>query len=163
MIPNSRKKEIRMNRLEATASWLFTCLGIALAAVSILVVPANAFADPGTVCGADCSAGDATFYGNCCATECADDPDCIAGCCGATCGADQDCYNACVAQAQTPGCAGDACDTPGKKCSLVKPPLCPSTSKWAIYCGSSSPKNRCDGCICDLVPPALVVCGCRLK
>jgi hypothetical protein len=58
-----------MARLEAWAAWLFSCLGIVMVGVSILVVPADAFADAGSACADKCD------------TEC---------------GSDTACYNACI-------------------------------------------------------------------
>src|SRR5438552_1668822 len=125
-----------MNRLETLASWLFTCLGIVLTAVSVLVVPANAFADPGSECAAACSSTDPACFGDCCATLCDGDAMCIAECCANCTDWDVDC----VSQAQTLGCAGDDCDTPLAKCSALARP-CPTKSNWKVNCGSAAPKT----------------------
>jgi hypothetical protein len=93
-----------MARLEALAAWFFSCLGIVLLGVSILVVPANAFADAGSdcinLCTVECGA-DKNCYnscvGGCCATACSGDPVCGEQCCNAACMGDPTCMNACLA------------------------------------------------------------------
>jgi len=46
-----------MNRLETMAAWFFSCLGAVLIAIGILVVPANAFADPAPTASPGAAAG----------------------------------------------------------------------------------------------------------
>jgi hypothetical protein len=96
-----------MSRFVAFLGWFFTCLGITLLGVSILVVPGEAFADPGSDC-----------YGAC--KNASDSGACVAGCCQQLCGSNSnDRYNNCVAEANSllcpnaggcdNGCAGNNC------------------------------------------------------
>ena len=75
-----------MSRLSAVGSWFFTCLGITLLAVSILVVPADVFADAGSDCWTGCNNQTVYPYDTC-----------VAKCCATRCGPDTTCYNNCVA------------------------------------------------------------------
>ncbi len=71
-----------MARLEALVAWVFVSLGIVLLGGSILVVPANAFADAGDDC----------------ATQCGDDPMCTQSCCDKACDFNPACSKQCFAQ-----------------------------------------------------------------
>jgi hypothetical protein len=79
-----------MSRLFAFASWFFTCLGITLLGVSILVVPAEAFADAGSNCYSQCNGLTGSAYDGC-----------IAGCCQSQCGGvtGSACYYNCACEA----------------------------------------------------------------
>lgn len=70
-----------MVRFEAALSWFFTCLGVTLLGVSILAVPAEAFATSGFSCWDFCGA----------------DAGCLTNCCNSQCGPDTECYNYCAA------------------------------------------------------------------
>ncbi len=115
-----------MSRFIAFNSWFFTCLGITLLGVSILVVPADAFADAGSSCYSICNqppynANDAAYNAcvgsMCCPSECggsgnscfnscvgeacqlkyANDPNGLSTCCQTVCGSNtNDCYNNCL-------------------------------------------------------------------
>jgi len=106
-----------MVRLETVASWFFTCLGVTLLGVSILVVPASAFADGG---GGDSSCTDACrlpypdpspeqydCFRVCCGGECGSDSACYTSCCQAACGNDTNCLTACANPAWTKSCPED--------------------------------------------------------
>lgn len=68
-----------MKRVEAAAAWFFTCLGITLLAVGILVIPAEVFADSGDDCVAQCGDDESCML-TCCQTACSGDPACVVTC-----------------------------------------------------------------------------------
>jgi hypothetical protein len=92
-----------MKRLDGLLSWFFTCLGIVLVGVSILVVPQDAFA----AYNGECSGTDDPQ--TCCAIFCAGDSNCIGICCGDACtGKDPSCTADCYAGVVK--CASKTCD-----------------------------------------------------
>lgn len=153
-----------MARLEALAAWFFSCLGIVLLGVSILVVPANAFADAGSdcinLCTVECGA-DKNCYnscvGGCCATACSGDPVCGEQCCNAACMGDPTCLNACLA-AQGGICNGPPVNdcSQGMQCfySVDKQECVGQCNKEVIPCRAckcvpksmDEPKN----CVCKI-------------
>jgi hypothetical protein len=99
-----------MARLEAWAAWFFSCLGTVLLGVSVLVVPADAFADGGSCsyydCYMKCSGNQACI--DTCAVECCADfcegkgEECWGTCCSSACGGSgNSCYDNCVAQGKS--------------------------------------------------------------
>ncbi|MBI2805191.1 MAG: hypothetical protein HYX68_09465 [Planctomycetes bacterium] len=122
-----------MKRLETVTGYFFACLGFVLAGVSILVVPADAFADYTEQCkicqgNPDPEACSIT----CCGTSCGNDGVCWTACCKDACGGDTTCENNCKAAA--PSCkshsvcnSGCGARTPGSCASIVLE-LCSETS-----------------------------------
>src|SRR5262249_9459124 len=158
------RKEFAMCRLNAMASWLFTCLGITLLGVSILVVPADVFADAGDNCYAGCStmypSGGPSYNS------------CVASCCGSNCGSDSTCYNNCVAgdcelqygtdQNGLSGCCTAVCN--GDQlcvdnclsmvfCNGCLPPECNNVSSSFCSVQGDCPSSiaACKGCSCEKV------------
>ena len=114
-----------MARLEAAMAWFFSCLGVVLLGGSILVVPANAFADTGTP---DC------------ATQCGTDTSCMQTCCQNACNGDQTCYNNCMAQ--LPKCSGGSAS-----CSK----LCGVNAIRDGCVGTCDTQARvCYNCVCEI-------------
>ena len=131
-----------MARLEAAMAWFFSSLGVVLLGCSILVVPADAFADTGSP---DC------------ATQCSTDLDpttCMNTCCTNLCNGDQTCYSNCMAQLG--GCPGDSCEN-GSNC-FVQWSSQGSCDNAKTYCNNGG--NNCDKCYCRKIR-GYPQCGCR--
>ncbi len=156
-----------MARLEALAAWFFNCLGIVLLAASILVVPANAFADGGSGCADSCSTdytpGTSDYYtclGQCCSSYCIKDTDylgCDVTCCTDECAGDpypSSCYDACKAQRS---CNELFCNG---GCDLQKPSTCGDRKNDATWCMKT--QTGCDGCVCGEYPAYPKTCTCGL-
>ena len=103
-------------KLNAVGSWFFTCLGITLLGLTILVLPADVLADAGSDCYSGCAGfsgsdftncvnnccqykcgSDTTCFNNCAAEACSLAPSGLAGCCQTLCGTDQNCLAKCNA------------------------------------------------------------------
>lgn len=139
-----------MTKLEAMAAWFFTSLGMVLLATSILLVPANAFADAGSECSSTCSTQcgtDTTCYDTCVAQCCSDDPTC----CSEACGGDQTCYNACITRCPSQdACAlGCSANAGGTGCN----PGCSTTGPACLNCECIVTKRASDGTVTQ--------CSCR--
>src|SRR5437879_678654 len=93
------------DKLQALASWVFVCFGITMIGVSILVVPANAFADEYDPCRDACCEAAKAAGGECDTMKNKSYMDCLGECfdCVNNCGSNEACKAAC-AQQQTPGC-----------------------------------------------------------
>src|SRR5205814_2034988 len=118
---------------------------------SILVVPANAFADAGSDCSASCGADFGCIAG-CCLSACPDDPDCGGNCCAVACNGDQACLDMCMQQ-QVKKCEGDPCEY-GVSC-FTQAGSCDYSNTFCY-----EKKNYCYDCICRLMMSA---CRCRTK
>jgi hypothetical protein len=92
-----------MKRLETVTGYFFSSLAFVLAGISILVVPADAFADYSgecSLCYPDSDPYSCTI--NCCLDFCTEEG-CGSKCCTDGCGSDQTCIDACLA-AQAKAC-----------------------------------------------------------
>lgn len=111
-----------MNRLEFLSAWFFTTLGVALLAVSVLVVPEKAFADANSDCSAACCTG--CFGSGSCDTMSSCWMSCQGSCtgCEAGCGSNTACQALCLTTARAGQCptnsCGTACENPGGKCVI---------------------------------------------
>jgi hypothetical protein len=149
-----------MARLEGMAAWFCNCLGIALVVASILVVPANAFANAG--CGVKCGS-DPTCLAGCCSDQCSGDPDCEVSCCVSNCGGDPTCEASCEAQAKP--CKGVlyCIDT---SCNLIVNYCSAGFQCDRIF--TNDPPTSCDGCNCVCVRVNTITnkctgCGCAYQ
>jgi hypothetical protein len=133
--------------LERLAAWFFSSLGVVLALASILVVPADAFADGGT-------------YGEECYEQCygSEDPECTQYCCEEKCGGNDTCLNECVEVSQQKNCNVVFCEG---GCSLQKPSQQCGDRK---YDGDWCLKKyaQCNGCVCGDWPEYPNTCTCRV-
>jgi hypothetical protein len=139
-----------MARLEAVAAWFFNCLGVTLLGVSVLVVPANAFADAGgcEVC-IPGSEGYDQCVADCCngsSGGCNGDPTCVSECCTRKC---QD--------SQNPQSCLTAC---GRGVLLASSCLAPDINPCFINDNTTASACRAIGC--SILPPRpLKTCDCK--
>lgn len=131
-----------MFRLEAVAAWLFTCLGITLLGISVMVVPAKAFADAGSDCQTKCGS-DTTCLGNCCFGSCGTDYTCTYNCCQSACSNDSKCIEACGNQANCANCSlgNSYCFGGDKAMCESNPPItrlcwCKLSDCWCVWSGT---------------------------
>lgn len=111
-----------MKRLENAAAVFFIALGMTMLGSSILVVPADAFAQYANQCefcrkecpGANCNG----CAGTCCLNYCQNDDVCWAQCCQHACNNDPDCLAQCKKANAVP-CSLGGCEF-GEKCNEYK-------------------------------------------
>jgi hypothetical protein len=153
-----------MVRLEAAVAWCFSCLGVVLLGVSILVVPSHAFADSGSECAETCknykgTSGYGTCVGGCCSSKCSGDPVCGEECCLVACGSDSTCFDTCLA-AQPKNCNVVSCEG---GCGVQKTPSCGDRKFDDTWCLKTKNKAQCNGCVCGVFPMYSGQCTCGLK
>ena len=139
-----------MARIQAFTAWLCSSLGAVLLAASILVVPANAFADLSS-CESACS-GDPLCIGGCVSTYCAESSSCEYSSCSLACGADPTCLAICLGGACAqdcgsggdPSCLGNCCLA---DCGADNP-ACTTPCTQQAMCAANSANRACDnGCM----------------
>src|SRR5262249_51239280 len=147
-----------MTRIEATAGWVFTCLGIILLSLSTLLVSAATFAGSG----ADFDAPFSAPY----SSRSADYPACVQSCCNDRCNSAQPCTDDCLQEAaglQKKVCNGYVgmgkyadCSNKGSTCFLD-----PDDLLCTGDCNSKLLKP-CTDCVCQ--PGGLLLqCKCDIK
>jgi hypothetical protein len=139
----------------ALASWFFTCLGMTLLGVSILVVPKEAFADSGcyiqcyenTPACASCTTDPNSQQcmackSTCCLTCQGGDPSALAICCQNACGSDEACLANCATNATLAQCPANCNNT----CPNLPFNLCNLTPMTSCFQNSVGGCDLC-GCI----------------
>lgn len=135
-----------MVKFETFAAWLCTSMGLALVGLSILVVPADAFADysgnpcswcrteldPGKCASTCCLPYSGDDRSACCADACGANTDCLSACCGGD--------SACIAKSTL--LSGQCPDGPVMGCKKLKTP-CDLPLKVGACVGSTN-MSQCD-------------------
>ena len=160
-----------MTRIEAMAAWFFTSLGIALLAASIVVVPADAFADGGgdcaSACSSQCGSDEECFnicVGQCCAASCSGEGACQQECCEIACDFDGDCWNVCMMQSKM--CAGVFKCLPSCTTLPGSPPRCSNVKALCSYIPNPFDEEKCKDCRClcgkiDTINNSCLSCQCQ--
>jgi hypothetical protein len=120
-------------RIQIFGAWLFSSLGFALAGLSIVAVPGDAFG---------------AYGGECSYCQGFSPPDtCATSCCSTFSGSDRGlcCNNACNGD---PTCAATCCN--GDEYCLTQIKVCPNQNSCAMGCSANSRGDGCNpGCSTD--------------